>query len=266
MVMAHAQLVQCLTLGNGCALYIRLQGSRCAQIVLLSVTGFSLNAKHLRLVLMTGEIMQVFRRNLLCFCIVSTQQINLTYIIRYQRSVNLVILQGHECLQRLIIFLLGVIDIAQIEDRIRSMCLAHVFEQVKPNLCFLHISELQVSGCHLTNRLITFLVCQVIKVTLIVDFNCFFQLSFIEINGSNHGFYPIGMSGIWMTFQIVLQQFDTVFRFQVVFLAHFGIFLVSCHIRRQDLLGRPIQGYGHQCHNYPTFSLSHLLFCLVMFL
>ena len=169
--MAHAQLIQRLALRIGSPFHIRLQGNRCTQKVSATIAGFPLDTEHLRLILMVGETVQIIRRNLIRFRIIFTQQINLAYIIRYQRRIDLVILQGQESIQCFIVFFFHIIDVAQIEDGIRCMCLAHILQQTEPNLRFLHIPFLQISRCHLANRFIAFLVRQIIQVTTLVHFN-----------------------------------------------------------------------------------------------
>ena len=205
---------------------------------------------------MTGKMTQIVRSHFIGLLVFSTNQMNLPYIIRNQGIVHLIMLQGMECLQSLVIPSFHIVDVTQVVYRICLMCPADILQQSKPNGSFLQITHLQVSGSQFHYCLIAFLICQSIQIAGTIESDCFGILPFFKIDRSDHRFHPIGMSGIRILLQVSLQQSDAVFRFQFILFTDTGILFVTRHIFRQHLLRHTRYGKAHQ-GSHPNSSFLH---------
>ena len=231
-IVTHTQFIHSLALWSIHGIHISLQRRNGIQIVLQSITGFTLDTLHFRFILMSRKMTEVIRSHIVCLLVFATKQMNLAYIIRYESIIYTVVLQWSESLQGSIISPFHIVYVTQVVYSIRLMSPTHILQQGKPNLCLFQIAYLQVRGSQFQGSLISFLVCQGIQIARTIESNRFLILPFFKIHGSHHRLYPIGMSGIRILFQISLQQFDAVFRFQFIFFTDTGILLVARYIFR----------------------------------
>ena len=93
MIITHTQFVHRLPLWSFHRIHISFQRRNGIQIILQSITGLTLNTLHFRFVLMSGKMTEIIRGHFICLLVFAAKQMNLTYIIRYERIIYIIVLQ-----------------------------------------------------------------------------------------------------------------------------------------------------------------------------
>ena len=256
LVMAHTECIQCLASRSRHRLHIFFQQGHCRMIVTHPITRLTLDALHFHLILVTGKMTQIICRHRIGFRISFTKQMNLAYIIRYERVIHIVTFQRDESFQRLFITAFHIVDVCQMIHCIRLVSLSDIPQQTEPHGRLLQVAGSQISRCQLKHSLIAFLVRQGIQFARAIQSNGLQIHSLVKIGRSDHRLHPVGMSRVRIFFQISFQQIDAVFRLQFIFPAHSGILFVACSILRQHLLCHTRQSHTHQ-GSYPNSSFLH---------
>ena len=93
MIIPHTQFVHRLPLRSFHRIHISLQRRNGIQVILQSITSLTLDTLHFRFILMSGKMTEVIRSHLICLLVLATKQMNLAYIIRYERIIYIIVFQ-----------------------------------------------------------------------------------------------------------------------------------------------------------------------------
>ena len=124
------------------------------------VAGRSDDAIHLCRILVARVGGKIVLRHNLRFVVLFLYQIDFCDVIRNQRLVLVVVLQGEEAVQGLVVALLGVADVRQIVGTVCFIAWAGVLQRFEPDSCFFHFTCFQVAHSPAVCHVITFIVCQ----------------------------------------------------------------------------------------------------------